>query len=504
MSQDSRGGTFRVETGLRRVGPDEPIRERPFHVALLGDFGGRSAQRNEVDNPALENRTPRQIDRDDLNTVMARIEPSVDLPLPNGIGSVRLVFKELDDFHPDHLVEQPDLFGDLRARRAEIADPDGFARLKEHLDKETEQQPGKPAEKSDPDPAGGSILDQIISEPNQQGSAVLAGGGLEDFLRRVVARHEVPRGDAFQEELLAQVDEDIASRMRWVLHHREFQALESMWRGLAFLCSRVETSADLKLFLIDVSKEELRSDQRPEVALEETGLYRLLVESTVGTPGAIPWSLLVGCYSFGPQMDDLKLLARIGAITSLADASWLSAADSTIVGCTSFGTTPDPRQWDDSDLEGWNAVRLLPYADRLGLAMPRFLLRLPYGDGINECDRLPFEEFPADEHDHEDYLWGNPASLCVLLMIRANAGSESGRQRSRGLEIDRLPLHLRKTTAGTVAQPCAEALLPEHALTQITERGLMAFASIKERDRVRLVRLQSVSDPPTSLRGPWL
>lgn len=504
MRKDSPGGTFRVEAGLRRVGPDEPIRERPFHVALLGDFGGRSAQRNKVGNPALEDRLPVQIDRDDLDAVMARIVPSLDLTLPNGVGSVRVEFEELDHFHPDHLVEHPRLFGDLRARRAEIADPDGFARLKENLDEEADQQHGKTVENPDPAPAEGSILDQIIGESTQQQSAALAEGALEEFVRRVVAPHEVPRGDALQNELLARTDEDIAARMRWVLHHREFQALESIWRGAAFLCRRVETSANLKLFLVDISKEELRSDQRAGVPLEETGLYRLLVESTVGTPGATPWSLLVGCYSFGPEMDDLKLLARIGAITSLADASWLSAADSTMVGCPSFGTTTDPRQWDASDLEGWNAIRLLPYANKLGMAMPRFLLRLPYGERINECDLLPFEEFPENEYDHEDYLWGNPALPCALVLVRANAGSASGIPGGSGLEIDKLPLHLRMTNTGTVAQPCAEALLSENAITTITERGLMALASIKDRDEARLVRLQSVSDPPTSLKGPSL
>jgi type VI secretion system protein ImpC len=265
----------------------------------------------------------------------------------------------------------------------------------------------------------------------------------------------------------------------------------------------METGPYLKLFLIDISKEELLRDQNPDIPMENTGLYRLLVESSVGTPGAIPWSLLVGCYSFGSEMDDLKLLTRIGAITSLANASWISAADSALVGCNSFGAAPDPSQWGDPDLEGWNAVRLLPYASRLGLAMPRFLLRLPYGSETDECDRLEFEEFAAVEHEHDDYLWGNPALLCALLVVQGCTSGGAGTGRSGSLEVDKLPLHLRKTAAETVAQPCAETLLTERALTRISDQGLMALASLKDRDAVRLLRFQSVANPPTTLGGPW-
>jgi len=202
-------------------------------------------------------------------------------------------------------------------------------------------------------------------------------------------------------------------------------------------------------------------------------------------------------------MDDAKLLARIGAIASLADAAWLSAADGAIVGCPSFGSVPDPNQWDDPNVEAWDAVRLLPYASRLGLAMPRLLLRLPYGRETDECEGLAFEEFTGDTHQHEDYLWGNPALLCALLMIRAYAARGSDGSPGGSLEVDKLPLHMRRTAGETVAQPCAEALLSERALTRISDRGLMVLASLKERDAVRLLRFQSISDPPTSLEGPW-
>jgi type VI secretion system protein ImpC len=503
MKEESPGGTFRVEAGVRPASTTGEFSDRPFFVALLGDFSGRSARGKVGDSSDVSGRAPLQIDRDDLDAVMARLGLNMKIALPNGAESIELSFAELEDFHPDRLFDQLALFGALKGKRNEIADPAGFAKFKERLKQETAAQSEQSANDSPP-PVDGNLLNQILDDSSTQAaSAAVADGGLQEFVRRAVAPHEVPRADPTQAELLAQLDEQIASRMRWVLHRAEFQALEAVWRGVSFLCRRVETSPTLKLFLIDISKEELRRDQSPDVPIEKSGLYRLLVESSVGTPGATPWSLLVGCYSFGPQMDDLKLLARVGAIASLANAPWLSAAESAVVGCPSFDAAPDPNQWDEPDREGWDAIRLLPYASRLGLAVPRFLLRLPYGSETDECEQLAFEEIAGDDHLHEEYLWGNPALLCALLVTRAYAARGSGVRPGGNLEIDKLPLHLRKTAGDTIAQPCAEALLTERALTRMSDRGLMVLASLKDRDAVRLLRFQSVSDPPTSLEGPW-
>jgi type VI secretion system protein ImpC len=505
MKQESPGGTFRVEAGVRPKSTAEEVSNRPFCVALLGDFSGRRDRGQLEGSSDVSGRIPLQIDRDDIDVVMSRLRPSVEIVLPNGEGIVELSFTELEHFHPDSLWDHRGLFGALKAKRDEVADPEAFAKFKKRLKEGMADQSEPPSDNSAPRPLDGNLLDQILDDSSTQAaSTALADGGLQEFVRRAVAPHEVPKADPTQAELLAQIDEQIAERMRWVLHSDEFQALEALWRGVSLLCRRVETSPTLKLFLIDISMEELRRDQNPDVPLENSGLYRLLVESSVGTPGATPWSLFAGCYSFGPQMENLKLLARVGAIASLADASWLSAADNALVGCPSFDTAPDPNQWDDPDVEAWNAIRLLPYANRLGLAMPRFLLRLPYGRETDECERLTFDEIAGDGHEHEEYLWGNPALLSALLLTRAYAPGGMGERVGGNLEVDKLPLHLRKTAGETVAQPCAEALLSERALNQINDRGLMALASLKDRDVVRMLRFQSVSHPPSPLEGPWL
>ena len=60
-------------------------------------------------------------------------------------------------------------------------------------------------------------------------------------------------------------------------------------------------------------------------------------------------------------------------------------------------------------------MRAQPDAAWLGLALPRFLLRLPYGKKTDRCERFDFEELP-DDPLHEHYLWGSPALACAVLL----------------------------------------------------------------------------------------
>src|SRR5207244_7572537 len=127
---------------------------------------------------------------------------------------------------------------------------------------------------------------------------------LDDFqavLRDIVAPFVEPKPDPQRPELVAQVDQAISGQMRALLHHPAFQALEAAWRGLFFLVRRLPTDAKLKLYLLDVSKAELAADLGAADDLSASGVYKLLVEQTVKTPGAPPWALVVGHYTFSRQ-----------------------------------------------------------------------------------------------------------------------------------------------------------------------------------------------------------
>jgi len=355
----------------------------------------------------------------------------------------------------------------------------------------------------------GSLLDQLLANTQQAGPSPSESPGATDwsrFVREIVEPYIVPGADPQQGELVACVDAAIGKSMSALLHHPDFQSLEAAWRGLHFLVRRVETETTLTIHLIDVSRHELQADLMAGEDLSAGGVYRLLVEQTVGAPGGQPWAVVVGNYTFDQTAEDAQLLGRMAKIARAAGAPFLAAASPRVLGCESLADTPDPGQWqrpaEPNGAEAWETLRRLPEACYLGLALPRLLLRLPYGNKTDPTERFDFQEMPAGPR-HADYLWGNPALACACLLAQG-FGQDGWRLQPNALrEIDGLPLHVYRQDDELLVMPCAEAWLTERAANAILKAGLMPMMSIRGRDAVRLARFQSLADPIRDLAGRW-
>jgi type VI secretion system protein ImpC len=329
----------------------------------------------------------------------------------------------------------------------------------------------------------------------------------QSYLRRLVAPHVVPQAGPQQRELVAQIEATMSAQMRKILHDPGFQALEAAWRSVYFLVQRLETDSHLQLHLVDLSKAELAADLSSSEDLKSTTLYRLLVKPSGDTSESQPWALWAANYTFNHSREDAELLGRMAKIAARAEVPFLAAASSRILGCDSLAATPDPDDWlesaDASELEAWYALRRLPEAAHLGLALPRFLLRLPYGRETEPIDAFVFEEFENATPAHEKYLWGNPAFACVYLL--AVAFSQAGWNLRPGAirEIPGLPLHVYQTDGAPILKPCAEVLLTERAAERALDHGVMPLLSLQGSDVVRLARFQSLAVPLKPLAGRW-
>jgi type VI secretion system protein ImpC len=512
-------GEIRLEAGGSGSVPGVPEPETPFRIALLGDFSGRGSRGLCETGAALARRRAVPIDRDNFEEVLGKFGVELQLPIGRDGSSLPFRFAELDDFHPDRLFEQSEMFRRLRELRLRLQDPATFAAAAEELGIRaggTAPEEPKPAPPVRPpafpdgeQAAAGSLLDQMLAQTEARGPAKgpsRAPDEMQEFLRRVTEPHLVQATDPRQAEVLAMIDRAIGSPLRALLHVPDFQALEAAWRAVFLLVRRMETDSQLKLYLLDVTKEELAADLGPASDLRATGTYRLLVEKTVETPGAEPWALLAGNYTLGPGREDAELLGRLAKIASAAGAPFVAAASPWLVGCESFGEQPDPAEWraeqKPEDAAAWAALRGLAEASSVGLALPRFVLRLPYGKKTDSIETFEFEEMTGAP-SHEDYLWGNPAFACALLL--AESFSDAGWELRPGMhaQIDGLPLHVFERGGEAEAKPCAEALLTETAAERILERGVMALVSLKEQDAVRLLRFQSIAEPLRALAGRW-
>ncbi len=488
----------RVELDAAEEPEASPLRDSdtPFRMLLMGDFSGRAGR--NLRDPSLQGRRPILVDRDNFDQVMESL--GVELPC------VR--FAELDDFHPDALYRRLPVFRALRETRAKLEDRATFeAAAAEMRSWKTAAAPERTAP---PDDLSGLAPDQLFSrmiEEAAPGEAAAAAprraDAFELLLREIVAPHVEPKADPRLPELLADLDAAVSAQMRAIIHHPDFQAVEAAWRALFFLVRRMESGTGLKLYLLDAAKAEIEPLAYAD-GLVSSPLYDIVVERSVGTPGAEPWAVLAGAYTFGNAPLDLALVRALGRIARAAGAPFLGAASPRILGCASLAASPDPRAWrtlPETDA-AWQALRGMPEAEWVGLALPRFLLRLPYGRGNAETEAFEFEEMPGAPA-HEDYLWGNPVFACLELLARGFSHYGWNLRPDAFNEVEGLPAHLHRENGEPVLQPCAEALLTERAAQAITEKGLMAWLSIKDSDRIRLLRFQSIAEPATALPGRW-
>jgi len=496
-----------------------PELETPFRILILGDFSGRKNRKNSESGTALASRHAIEVDRDNLGEVMAGMKPEIQLQFAGSENdAVTIRFTELDDFHPDRLYEQHEIFEALREICHKLDDPRTFEDAAKEIRSWTESEEAaiqKPLEEP-PEPSSESggietvgLLDQILEGTEDQTSESkpsLDSSEWTRFLRKIVQPHLVPDVDPRQMELETAINAATSALMRLILNDPNFQSLEAAWRSLDFLVSRLETDALLKLYILDISKVELAADLNAVKDLRTTGIYKLLVEQTVGTAGGEPWSVIAGNYTFGQTREDAELLGRMAKIAAAAGTSFIAAADPNLLGCDSLAKTPDPDDWlstgDEYGKAAWQALQKIPEAAYLGLALPRFLLRLPYGVDTEPLEQFDFEEM-TDEIIHEDYLWGNPCFVCAYLLGQAFSAYGWDMRPGAVQEVSGLPLHIYKDSGETRIKPCAEIVLSERSAGIILDKGFMLLLSFRDQDLIRLVRFQSLALPPKALGGRW-
>ena len=432
-------------------------RDDTFRVALLGDWSGRANRQAVATADELATWRPRSVDRDNLDETMTKLGVRLSLPISVGTN-ISLQFNKLDDFHPDSIFEQAQLFRALRELRAKLSDQTTFAdaakevRSRLHIDASQQPIAESSAESKPQSTGGGSLLDQILAgnetSSSNQTIDTQAVDRVAPDLRNFV--HEIVRpyllaDNAEQESLIAAVDSAISAQMKSVLHNSEFQLLEAAWRALHFLVTRLETGSALKLYLLDISQKEIQSALATS-EVNQNGIYKLLVNNSTGTFGGEGWSLLLGNYTFDYTLADAESLKRLSSIAAKAGAPFVGAASPNLVGSPSLFQRPDPSdskmKSDEPAIEAWKGLRSQRDSSYIGLALPRFLLRLPYGSATEAIEKFDFEEFEPGGINHEHYLWANPSfAICYVL---AQGFTQSGPKfrPEEMLEIEGLPLHV--------------------------------------------------------------
>lgn len=471
--------------------------DAPLRLLVVADLGGDRGV-------PLAARKPLALDIDNFDAVLARVAPRLTLAL-EGLPAA-LSFAALDDFHPDRLFARVDAFTTLRRLRQELQDPAQFRRAAASLGLAS---PAAPAAGAAPAAAAeaASDIERLLGRKPEAAAAGSAtpsspAAAMERWLHDLMAPHVKPDTANEQRALVAGCDEAVTALMRGLLHQPEFQSLEASWLGLDRLVRMLELGETLQLFVLDAALAELREDIAAHRAdLGGSAMHGHLA-ARAGADGA-RFGLVVLDHTFGPGENDVQLLASLAAIGARAGAPLLAAAAPACAGAAGRDALAAPRSWqaaDDEALVHWQALRTSPMAAWVGLVLPRVLMRLPYGPATDRTSAFDFDEMPAPRR-HDSYLWGSGALAAALLVGRAFAADGWQLNLAAQLDVDDLPSHIYTEDGERHQQPCAELLLSEEAGQALLARGLMPLLSYRNRNAVRLLRWQSLADPPQPLQG---
>ena len=212
-----------------------------------------------------------------------------------------------------------------------------------------------------------------------------------------------------------------------ILHHPDFTRLEAAWRGLRYLVDQVDGMAAVRVRILSASWREVCRDLDRAAEFDQSTLFRLVYSEEFGTPGGLPFGLMVCDYAvsnrLGPEhpTDDVSALQSLAAIAAASFCPFVLGAAPALFGVDEFadlGTGADPGSvFTAPEHARWQRLRSMEDTRFLGVTMPRILLRLPYRGG----DRRRRDGFPYAEDTggrSAGLLWGNAAFAFAAVVAR--------------------------------------------------------------------------------------
>ena len=368
---------------------------------------------------------------------------------------------------------------------------------------EREQQ--KPVSVEEKSAEAPSLLDDIVTatrlKPKDEGYS-LAKKGVEALVSQLVepGRKVDKVSKALVDEMIAEIDQKLSLQVDAVLLHAELQKLESAWRGLKYLVDKTDFRENIRLELLNVSKEDLLEDFEDSPEVTKSGLYKTVYTAEYGQFGGKPYGNIIANYEFGPGPQDVKLLQHIASVSAMAHAPFFAAAGSEFFGLDNFKGIPNLKDLK-SIFEGpqyikWQSFRESEDARYVALTLPRFLLRLPYGSETVPVKGFNYEENVSASHEH--YLWGNTAFTFATRLTDSfakyrwctNIIGPMG-----GGAVEDLPVHQFESMGAVQTKIPTEVLISDRREFELAEEGFISLAMRKGSDNACFFSANSVQKP---------
>jgi len=306
------------------------------------------------------------------------------------------------------------------------------------------------------------------------------------------------------EAMIAAIDRKMSEQINHIIHHEDFQKLEGAWRGLHYMVNNTETDEQLKIRVLNVTKAELGKTLKryKGTSWDQSPIFKKVYNEEFSQFGGQPFGAIVGDYHFDQSAPDVELLAEIAKIAAAAHAPFISGASPTLMQMDSWQELANPRDltkiFTTPEYAAWRSLRESEDSKYIGLAMPRFLSRLPYGAKTNPVEAFNFEE-DVGSAEHGKYTWAN-AAYAMATNINRSFKEYGWCSRIRGIEsggaVQNLPTHSFPTDDGGVDMKCpTEIAIEDRREAELAKNGFMPLVHRKNSDFAAFIGAQSLHKP---------
>lgn len=351
-----------------------------------------------------------------------------------------------------------------------------------------------------------SALLQKEFKPNTDSKKARIEQAVKTLAQQALSDAAVISDDVFEtlDAMKAAIDRKLTEQVNQIIHNEEFQKLESAWRGLSYLVFNTSTGTDLKIRVLNITKDETRKMLRQyrDAAWDQSPLFKKIYEAEFGQLGGQPFGAFVCDYSFDYTAPDVEIMKGLSKIGAAAHAPFIAGTAPSMLNMESWQELSNPRdlakQFEAVEYQAWRSFRDSTDSRYLALTMPRFLGRPPYGANTEPVEEFAFEE-DTGSGSHDRHLWVN-ASYALAVRITESFSTYGWVTRIRGVEsggtVEGLPTSTFPTDEGGLDAKCpTEIAISDRREAELSKAGFMALVHRKNTDQATFIGAQTVHNP---------
>lgn len=350
-----------------------------------------------------------------------------------------------------------------------------------------------------------SLMDELLSKAKIKKESPgydIARQGIHAFISELTSKSEDQRkiDKTAVDAMIAQIDKQLSAQVNQILHNESFQALESTWRSLKHLVDNVDFRENNYVEILNVTKQDLMEDFEDSPEVVQSNLYDKVYTQAYGVFGGKPYGVMCANFDFGPGAEDVELLRNCASVATMAHCPFVANAAPQFFREESFEGVPQIRDmkslFEGPEFAAWHSFRESDDSRNVGLCMPRFLLRMPYGKNGISVKTFDFEEDSTGHHNR--YLWGHSSVAFATRVADSFAkyrwcpniiGPQAGGT------VENLPLHHFEAMGETRTKIPTEIQISDRQEFELAEQGFIGLVFRKSSDNACFFSANSTQKP---------